>query len=80
MDCRKVRGHTLYEVGRVLVERLDLMLRELVAWDPATDHSSDSPEVLSGSMLAELLLATHNRGLSGLSYGACEAINVSDDP
>ena len=31
-------------------------------------------------MLAELLLAPHNRGLSGLSYGDWVAIDASDDP
>ena len=48
----------------VLVERLDTMLRRLVAWDPVLDNSSDSPELLRGSMLDDLLLSPHNRSMS----------------
>ena len=80
VDCRQIRGHTLYEAEKVLVERLDTMLRRLVEWDPVLDNSSDSPELLSGSMVADLLLSPHNRSTSGLLFGAWEAVDGSDDP
>ena len=56
------------------------MLRRLVAWDPVLDNSSDSPELLSGSMLADMLLLPHNRHMSGLFFGGWEAVDASDDP
>ena len=56
------------------------MLRRLVSWDPVLDNSSDSPELLSGSMLAEMLLSPHNRSMTGLLAGPWEAVNATDDP
>ena len=44
------------------------------------DNSSDSLELLSGSMLADMLLSPHNRHMSGLLFGAWEAVYASDDP
>ena len=74
VDCRQIRGHTLYEAEKVLVERLNTMLRRLVAWDPVLDNSSDSPELLRGSMLADLLLSPHNRSMIGLLFRAWESL------
>ena len=79
-DCRDVRGQTLYEVASVVSSKLDLMLRELVSWDAATDTSSDYPDVMTDAMLAELLLAPHNMAFSGLSFGAWMPIDAADDP
>ena len=44
------------------------------------DASSDCPELLSGSMLAEILLSPNNRSLTGLLTGAWDAMNEEDDP
>ena len=78
--CQAIRRHTLYEAEMVLVERLSEMLRRLVSRDPVLDNSSDSPELLSGSMLAEMLLSPHNRSMTGLLAGAWEAVDADDDP
>ena len=79
-DCQAIRGHTLYEVEMVLVERLSEMLIGLVSWDPVLDTSSDCPELLSGSMMAEMLLSPHNRNLTGLLAGAWDAVDEEDNP
>ena len=57
----------------VLVERLNTMLRRLIACDLVLDNSSDSPELLSGSIMAEMLLSPDNRHMSGLLFRAWEA-------
>ena len=76
-DCRDVKGHTLYEVEKIITSELDQMLVELVSWDAAT---KDYPEVMTGAMLSELLLAPHNIAYSGLSYGAWAPVDPADDP
>ena len=55
-------------------------MRRLLAVDPVLDNSSDSPELLSGSMLAEILLSPHNRSLTGLLAGEWEAVDADENP
>ena len=52
------------------------MLAELISWDAATQ---DNPEVMTGTMLVEPLLAPYNITYSGLSYGAWGPVDPSDD-
>ena len=44
------------------------------------DNSSYSPELLSGSILAEMLLSPQNRSLTGLLTGAWEAVDADNNP
>ena len=65
LECSTIRGHTQDQVIKLMMCQVGSMLRQIQSWDPL-HPDSDTPETMTGNMLAELVLSPHNSHLSGL--------------